>query len=44
MAPHTDDLRIRRIDALVPPAELIAAARARRRSLCGPSRMFWSLV
>ncbi len=24
MAPHTDDLRIRRIDALVPPAELIA--------------------
>ena len=23
MAPHTDDLRIRRIDALVPPAELI---------------------
>ena len=24
MAPHTDDLRIRRIDALVPPAQLIA--------------------
>jgi len=24
MAPHTDDLRIRRIDALIPPAQLIA--------------------